>query len=547
MVEYNEMVIANEGYYVEKHRLKEELARIIVADDRYSGDRDPNKPRYYCTECKEGAGRIHEIKHTCEGEVGVRKLSATSYINTNTYMVDVLFIIDDVGEEHFTIIKMVRKIKDKRSKGEKQGVNDFDIESYEEEYEIKGILRYNKTQVEILKRLPSGRYTGCDIKQFYAHKRCDYTSTRVINIEALKNCEYFMERTGYKELITLSPHRDGEIKALLGFIRVRIKENFNAYELIAKAQPRIAQNIESRESAFRLERGETFCGSEIFSRRGGKLKEVLKLTAAQIKKINAIMAEERELGRYGFDTGRVILELEEFQKETGEPLEVDLLEMFYDDFRGARESQKILIGIGKAMEILKHREYKIRQRDIYNYLYYADLNQAIPCTRGIQLWGDYLTMCKQMGVPPKKYPKSLVREHDVLARSYEYVKHKIVEKEFEKRADELTSLEYANKDFIIRVPRTTDEVVEEGKELRHCVASYIKKMSKGSTTIMFLREVGREDKPYITVEYVRGGITQARGYLNSTKIGVKAKRFLEEWLKWLDSREKGVEKASKRM
>lgn len=80
-------------------------------------------------------------------------------------------------------------------------------------------------------------------------------------------------------------------------------------------------------------------------------------------------------------------------------------------------------------------------------------------------------------------------------------------KELEKRAklnkvkiEFRKTLEFEDKDYLIRLPVDKNEIVKEGMELHHCVGGYAERHEAGDTTIMFLRKKSEPDKPFYTIE-----------------------------------------------
>ena len=62
------------------------------------------------------------------------------------------------------------------------------------------------------------------------------------------------------------------------------------------------------------------------------------------------------------------------------------------------------------------------------------------------------------------------------------------------------TLEFEDKDYLIRLPVDKNEIVKEGMELHHCVGGYAERHETGDTTIMFLRKKSEPDKPFYTIE-----------------------------------------------
>lgn len=62
------------------------------------------------------------------------------------------------------------------------------------------------------------------------------------------------------------------------------------------------------------------------------------------------------------------------------------------------------------------------------------------------------------------------------------------------------TLEFEDKEYLIRLPVDKNEIVKEGMELHHCVGGYAERHETGDTTIMFLRKKSEPDKPFYTIE-----------------------------------------------
>jgi hypothetical protein len=70
------------------------------------------------------------------------------------------------------------------------------------------------------------------------------------------------------------------------------------------------------------------------------------------------------------------------------------------------------------------------------------------------------------------------------------------------------------KGLILVVPKTSDEIRAEGAALHHCVGSYVGRVAKGETMILFVRKEKEPDKPYFTMEWNGNKIIQCRGNHN---------------------------------
>ena len=94
---------------------------------------------------------------------------------------------------------------------------------------------------------------------------------------------------------------------------------------------------------------------------------------------------------------------------------------------------------------------------------------------------------------------------------------------------------------MIRPCRDEAELINEGKTLKHCVASYAKRHASGTTSIFFIRHIDRPDKPYYTLEWTGRVIVQDHGYKNRLQTD-EIKEFEKEWLEFV----KGVNENGQR-
>lgn len=128
---------------------------------------------------------------------------------------------------------------------------------------------------------------------------------------------------------------------------------------------------------------------------------------------------------------------------------------------------------------------------------------------GITLLNDYVRMCEEMSCLYDKYPKSLKLVHDVTLRNYSFVTSDEDRDKFAKIITNkvYTKLEYEGKDFVIRVPSSIEEIVNDAKTLHHCGDSYIRPLLDERTMLLFMRRKDEPDKPWVTIEINTWGNT----------------------------------------
>ena len=169
-----------------------------------------------------------------------------------------------------------------------------------------------------------------------------------------------------------------------------------------------------------------------------------------------------------------------------------------------------------------------------------------------RLYMDYLDAARNCGMdvenPVIFMPRDLITKHDRVTAAWSAIqrqRRKAVEAEaYRKRLHTLTEKYlFWTDDFLIRAPINADEIVDDGKALKHCVGGYADRHMTGATTILFLR---RRDKPHTslaTIEMNRNRIMQVHGYRNEMeKCDENPERMparqlyagiLDQWLEWL--------------
>jgi len=115
------------------------------------------------------------------------------------------------------------------------------------------------------------------------------------------------------------------------------------------------------------------------------------------------------------------------------------------------------------------------------------------------------------------------------------------EKEYDKLREKLEKKYGFSMDgYVIRVPMDKDEILAEGRQLKHCVGGYADRHILGKTTILFMRKVKKPDEPWLTIEMNGNKLVQIHGFKNEIINGHRApdprevyREFLDTWLDWL--------------
>ena len=170
------------------------------------------------------------------------------------------------------------------------------------------------------------------------------------------------------------------------------------------------------------------------------------------------------------------------------------------------------------------RLYQYLTDDIYTYQGISDIPE------GLTLLKDYINMCEQMNVPYEKYPKSLKLAHDLASKNLEIKVNNEQQEMFKEviNKDDYKNLEYKGTYYSVVNPKTTDDIVNEGRYLHHCVGSYVNTVIKGATKILFFRNNDNIDKPLITLEVRNGVLRQYKGRQNRRPTDTE----MDEIMRW---------------
>jgi len=197
----------------------------------------------------------------------------------------------------------------------------------------------------------------------------------------------------------------------------------------------------------------------------------------------------------------------------------DLFQYVFEEYNGViafKQIEKIkkLIGFGYEPKRLMDYLY----RDIYNQGLELDLETRwhnSDCA--LSMLCDYASMNQDMNLVYEKYPRYLSTYHDVTQKNYKIEEDKIIKEKFHKRVLGLKEqgLEYSDKEYSIVLPKNGEELVIEGQDLSHCVASYYKRMACGETAVVFLRKNSSINQSLVTIEIKDNDIVQAKGKNNS--------------------------------
>lgn len=177
-------------------------------------------------------------------------------------------------------------------------------------------------------------------------------------------------------------------------------------------------------------------------------------------------------------------------------------------------------------------EYNLPDKKFLKYIYFeCDVSQGLSVSTAITEYEDYIRMTKEMDyVRFERYPKYLKTIHDIVSRNYKVKLDEIKLKQWEIEYEKNKQFQYTYQGYKIFPPKEPKELIEEGNVLGHCVGSYVDKVAKGLSTILFLRETKDLEKPLVTIEVKNNLITQAKGKMNYPPT-TKEKNVIEKFAK----------------
>ncbi len=191
----------------------------------------------------------------------------------------------------------------------------------------------------------------------------------------------------------------------------------------------------------------------------------------------------------------------------------------------------------------------------------------------LKYWEDYLTAAEALGYQLHRenvlLPKPLGAAHNSATARHQS-KMELERKNAQAEQIRLAALAYderrielekkygfAMDGYVIRVPVNRDEILDEGRKLKHCVSGYADRHMSGALTILFMRDAQKPGVPWLTIEMNGNSLIQIHGFRNE---GVHSatgrfapdprevhREFLDTWLDWLKKGSKRDEQGNPKL
>lgn len=259
-----------------------------------------------------------------------------------------------------------------------------------------------------------------------------------------------------------------------------------------------------------------------------KLEELSDMLDKNSKLVRYFLSEYEGDSKIGYYKFNILREIFKFYEEFGfnnTKYLIDCLkeaEFLHDDYI-------YISGLIKSM-----KKYNLNVITFIEYITFGLKRQGVVhIDSGVaRLYSDYLDMSYYVyGVVKEKYPKYLRTQHDMIQYKYNlWMKYKKDLLIFE-NSKEHEELAYSNKDYCIMTPKSAQDLLDEAVNNNSCLASYISKIAKKETLVVFLRRKEDPEETFITIEVKDKKIMQVEGYSNRYYFDNSVKEFIEKWAK----------------
>ena len=128
-------------------------------------------------------------------------------------------------------------------------------------------------------------------------------------------------------------------------------------------------------------------------------------------------------------------------------------------------------------------------------------------------------MCVRLGYDMRKsfvlFPKDLQEAHDRVQKRIKIRTTARLREDFAAAMKAISEhLGFESDGMVIVMPSSPDEIIAEGQALHHCVGTYVDRVAKHESIILFLRLADDPGKSFFTIEVKNRKAVQVRGMQN---------------------------------
>lgn len=180
--------------------------------------------------------------------------------------------------------------------------------------------------------------------------------------------------------------------------------------------------------------------------------------------------------------------------------------------------------------------YNLNPKRFIDYILF-DLYRQGKDALNLTTYRDYLRQEMELyGKVRDKYPAALETAHQIISQKrIEKERLKNDSPKFSEIMMECEDFSYQNSldKFKIIMPGKSLDLVEEGRFLCHCVASYIEKVNNGDCLVVFMREKENVEVPYLTIEILPNrSVPQVEGMNKRSELTEDEILFINRWAKF---------------
>lgn len=178
--------------------------------------------------------------------------------------------------------------------------------------------------------------------------------------------------------------------------------------------------------------------------------------------------------------------------------------------------------------------FDISVKDLLDKMIRAIFYYNMDIDHFINITLDYVDMMNSLKLEiPKKFPKEIIEGHNRLKRRQDYLSNKEIEDKFNKalifNEGNLACIPN-HKKFTIISPKSSADLINEGLYLNHCVGSYVEKFALRYSKIYFVRLIGAENTPFVTVELDKHDNLVQMSCMNDKNPDKEVWDFVLEWV-----------------
>lgn len=187
-------------------------------------------------------------------------------------------------------------------------------------------------------------------------------------------------------------------------------------------------------------------------------------------------------------------------------------------------------------DVLQNRHFSNITRKVIEYISNEDkkIGYVYSHLSSASNYIDYIGFCNNLGIPLTsaiKYPNDLKKAHDELQDKIKIKVSKTETQKIQKQViEKLYKFRYASEEFIITPANSVEDLINESKELNHCVRTYVNRYANGDTSIFLIRKRDDVMMPFYTLELKNKKVHQVRGKHNCDPTD-DVRNFVVAWCK----------------